>query len=107
MGGMESISNVEAAEVSAKGMMEKANLRARRIIDEAGSKAKEIGENAAKRTTEQRTARIEEAIKRLEAENRKALADAQKEAAKVRDTKASKEALGRVAGKVADLILGE
>ena len=87
--------------------MEKANLRGRKVLDEARARAEKIVEDAAKRTEEQRAARIGEATKKLEAENKKAVASAQKEAAKIRNRKVSKEVLGRLAGRVADLILGE
>jgi vacuolar-type H+-ATPase subunit H len=105
--GMESISKVEEAESQAKALVEKANARGKAVVDEANSKARNIVENAATTAAAQKTARIAEATKRLEAENRKAVADAQKDASKVRGRKVSREVVDRLARKVADLILGE
>jgi vacuolar-type H+-ATPase subunit H len=104
---MESIGKVEEAEKRAKEIVEEAEADGRRLLDEAGSRAKEIAESSAKKCVERRAARISETVSRLEEENRKSAADAQKEAAKIRSRKVSKEALGRLSGKVADLILGE
>jgi vacuolar-type H+-ATPase subunit H len=105
--GMESISKVEDAESQAKALVDKAEIRSRAVLDEARSGALEIVESAAKRREGQRAARINDAVKRLESENKRAIADAQKEAAKIRNRKVSREVLDRLAAKVADLILGE
>ena len=105
--GMESISKVEETESYAKELIEKSNGKSRKMLEEAGSKAREIAEDAAEKTEEQRTARIGAAIRKLEAENRKAAEAAQREAAKIKGRKVSKEVLGRLAGNLADLILGE
>jgi vacuolar-type H+-ATPase subunit H len=104
---MESISKVEEAESYAKELTEKADQKSRKMLDDASSKAREILESASKKTGEQRTARINAAIKKLEAENKKAAAAAQREAAKMRGRKVKKEVLARLAGNLADLILGE
>lgn len=105
--GMESISKVEEAEGQAKELVEKAERAGRKLVEEANDKAAAMVESSARKTEGQKAARIGETVKRLEDENRRAVANAQKEAARIRNRKVSKEVLGRLAGKVADLILGE
>lgn len=104
---MESIGKVEEAEGQAKELVENAELKGRKMIENANAKAAAMAEGAMKKKEAQRAARISETVKKLDEENRKAAAAAQKEAAKIRGRKVSKEVLGRLAGKVADLILGE